>query len=49
MRRVPSIGPTDHPLLALVGEAPGREEERRGQPFVGKAGFLLDRSDYRTY
>ena len=42
MRRVPSIGPTDHPLLALVGEAPGREEERRGQPFVGQAGFLLD-------
>lgn len=42
MRRVHSIGPTNQPLLALVGEAPGREEERRGQPFVGQSGFLLD-------
>ena len=28
--------------LALVGEAPGREEERLGRPFVGPAGRLLD-------
>lgn len=35
-------GPTDSPPLALVGEAPGREEERRGAPFVGPSGFLLD-------
>ncbi len=28
--------------LMLVGEAPGYEEERRGQPFVGKAGQKLD-------
>ena len=29
--------------LALVGEAPGAEEDRTGRPFVGKAGVLLDR------
>jgi DNA polymerase len=26
----------------IVGEAPGEEEDRRGEPFVGKAGQLLD-------
>ncbi|MBD3609913.1 MAG: uracil-DNA glycosylase [Gammaproteobacteria bacterium] len=26
----------------IVGEAPGVEEDKRGQPFVGKAGKLLD-------
>ena len=26
----------------VVGEAPGAEEDRRGEPFVGKAGQLLD-------
>jgi DNA polymerase len=29
--------------LVLVGEAPGREEDQRGEPFVGEAGRLLDR------
>ncbi|GAB4171969.1 MAG: uracil-DNA glycosylase [Geothermobacteraceae bacterium] len=29
--------------LVLVGEGPGREEDRRGEPFVGEAGQLLDR------
>jgi len=29
--------------LMLIGEAPGAEEDRRGLPFVGKAGHLLDR------
>jgi uracil-DNA glycosylase len=28
--------------LVVVGEAPGGEEDRRGQPFVGPAGRLLD-------
>jgi len=28
--------------LAVVGEAPGREEEEMGRPFVGRAGWLLD-------
>jgi DNA polymerase len=27
----------------IVGEAPGRDEDRTGKPFVGQAGQLLDR------
>lgn len=30
-------------VVMLVGEAPGREEDLRGEPFVGAAGQLLDR------
>lgn len=26
----------------IIGEAPGAEEDRRGEPFVGRAGLLLD-------
>jgi uracil-DNA glycosylase len=29
--------------LMLIGEAPGREEDLSGKPFVGRAGQLLDR------
>ena len=29
--------------LLIIGEGPGAEEDARGQPFVGKAGQLLDR------
>jgi uracil-DNA glycosylase family 4 len=29
--------------LLIVGEAPGEEEDGRGEPFVGEAGKLLDR------
>ena len=29
--------------LLVIGEAPGREEDRLGKPFVGRAGQLLDR------
>lgn len=29
--------------VMLVGEAPGRDEDRAGKPFVGRAGQLLDR------
>jgi uracil-DNA glycosylase len=29
--------------LMIVGEAPGREEDLQGRPFVGRAGQLLDR------
>lgn len=32
------------PLLALVGEQPGDQEEIQGRPFVGPAGRLLDRA-----
>ena len=31
------------PDLLIIGEAPGQEEDRRGEPFVGRAGQLLDR------
>src|SRR3989304_9027429 len=27
--------------VVLVGEAPGEEEDKRGKPFVGRAGVLL--------
>jgi uracil-DNA glycosylase len=29
--------------IMLIGEAPGRDEDLQGQPFVGRAGQLLDR------
>lgn len=29
--------------LLIIGEAPGQEEDRQGEPFVGRAGQLLDR------
>lgn len=29
--------------VMIIGEAPGREEDRQGKPFVGAAGQLLDR------
>lgn len=29
--------------LLFVGEGPGEEEDRRGEPFVGRAGQLLDK------
>ena len=32
-----------HARLVFVGEGPGREEDRIGRPFVGKAGDLLTR------
>jgi len=39
---VPPCGPTSRPLIAIVGEAPGTDEERTGKPFVGATGRLLD-------
>jgi DNA polymerase len=32
-----------HARLMVIGEAPGAEEDRQGEPFVGRAGQLLDR------
>jgi DNA polymerase len=29
--------------LMLIGEAPGRDEDQEGKPFVGRAGQLLDK------
>ena len=36
------VGNPDAALL-FVGEGPGAEEDKRGEPFVGRAGKLLDR------
>jgi uracil-DNA glycosylase family 4 len=36
------VGAPDSPLM-FVGEAPGEQEDRRGEPFVGAAGQLLDK------
>jgi uracil-DNA glycosylase len=32
----------EHARLMIVGEAPGEQEDRQGEPFVGQAGKLLD-------
>ena len=33
----------ENPLVLVVGEAPGAEEDLKGLPFVGKEGILLDK------
>jgi len=40
-RSVPGVGDVSAEWL-FVGEAPGAEEDARGEPFVGQAGRLLD-------
>lgn len=44
-RPVPFSAPTppSPPLLTVCGESPGKNEDRLGAPFVGRAGQLLDR------
>jgi DNA polymerase len=39
---VPGAG-VPRPLVLVVGEGPGAEEDERGEPFVGAAGKLLDK------
>jgi uracil-DNA glycosylase len=34
---------SDRARIMLIGEAPGRDEDLQGKPFVGRAGQLLDR------
>jgi len=41
-KAVPGEGP-ERAEIFLVGEAPGREEDLAGRPFVGRAGSILDR------
>ena len=36
------VGPID-PEICFVGEAPGADEDAQGEPFVGRAGQLLDK------
>ena len=40
-RSVPGVGDTRAEWM-FIGEAPGAEEDARGEPFVGQAGRLLD-------
>ncbi len=42
-RAVPGSGLAGSGIL-LIGEAPGKEEDRSGEPFVGMAGKKLDRA-----
>ncbi|MDR3343461.1 MAG: uracil-DNA glycosylase [Treponema sp.] len=39
---VPGEG-VSHPLVLVIGEGPGADEDASGRPFVGKAGQLLDK------
>ena len=39
---VPGMGVLD-PLVMVIGEGPGEDEDRTGLPFVGKAGQYLDK------
>ncbi len=40
-RAVPGEGPIDAEIM-FIGEAPGRNEDQQGRPFVGQAGRLLE-------
>ncbi|MFB6163408.1 MAG: uracil-DNA glycosylase family protein [Halococcoides sp.] len=40
-RIVNGVGPPDADLV-FVGEAPGEQEDREGEPFVGRSGSILD-------
>ncbi len=40
---VPGDGPFDSDIV-MVGEAPGKEEDASGRPFVGAAGKILDKA-----
>ncbi len=41
-KTVPGAG-SPRPVVLVVGEAPGGEEDRTGEPFVGNAGRYLDK------
>ena len=41
-RPVPGVGNPDADVM-VIGEAPGEQEDLRGEPFVGPAGELLDK------
>ena len=40
---VPGEGPSDAQIL-FIGEAPGRQEDAQGRPFVGAAGAILEKA-----
>ena len=39
---VPGVG-VPNPIVLVIGEGPGADEDAKGEPFVGKAGQLLDK------
>ena len=39
---VPGVGPPDAEIM-FIGEAPGEQEDLKGEPFVGNAGQMLTR------
>ena len=41
INRVDGVGPIPCSIM-LIGEAPGKSEDRKGKPFVGKSGLELD-------
>jgi uracil-DNA glycosylase family 4 len=41
---VPGDGPWPNPAAVLIGEAPGKHEDKLLKPFVGQSGNLLDNS-----
>lgn len=41
---VTATGELENPLLMIIGEAPGADEDKAGEPFVGRAGFVLRRA-----
>jgi len=47
-RVICSIGNTINPTYMICGEAPGKDEVRVGQPFVGKAGEVLRKEMIRA-
>jgi len=40
-KTVPGEG-AENPLVVIIGEGPGADEDREGRPFIGKAGRYLD-------
>ncbi len=40
----PLDGPVGRAQIVLCGEAPGRNEDEQGRPFVGRAGHMLDKA-----
>lgn len=40
-KQVMGVGPMDDIRIAFVGEAPGADEDRMGEPFVGRSGAYL--------
>jgi DNA polymerase len=45
LKRTQAVFGTGNPFaeLMLIGEGPGEEEDKQGEPFVGKSGQLLDK------